>query len=144
MNSPMAVDVARKVTSRPEFVERDGRRRPRDGAVRGAVPASAAAGGGAVRAGVPAVRRRRRDEPPPTTPSPTADGEEQASEAQRAAQHEDRAAERARRSRWRQTKQAAPPGAIRNEGEIVERKPLTVWEQYAQALLFTNEIAYVN
>ena len=33
---------------------------------------------------------------------------------------------------------------IRNEGEIVDRKPLTPWEQYAQALLFTNEIAYVN
>jgi hypothetical protein len=35
-------------------------------------------------------------------------------------------------------------GAIRNEGELVERKPLTPWEQYAQALLFTNEIVYVN
>jgi len=33
---------------------------------------------------------------------------------------------------------------IRNEGEFVERRPLTVWEEYAQALLFTNEIAYVN
>jgi hypothetical protein len=33
---------------------------------------------------------------------------------------------------------------IRNEGEFVERRPLTVWEEYTQALLFTNEIAYVN
>ena len=33
---------------------------------------------------------------------------------------------------------------IRNEGEFVERRPLTVWEEYAQALLFTNEIEYVN
>jgi hypothetical protein len=33
---------------------------------------------------------------------------------------------------------------IQNEGEFVERRPLTVWEEYAQALLFTNEIAYVN
>lgn len=33
---------------------------------------------------------------------------------------------------------------VSNEGSIVERKPLTVWEQYAQALLFTNEITYVN
>ncbi|MDB5332236.1 MAG: hypothetical protein JWP03_3387, partial [Phycisphaerales bacterium] len=34
--------------------------------------------------------------------------------------------------------------AIQNEGETVERKPLTIWEEYAQALLFTNEVAYVN
>jgi len=34
--------------------------------------------------------------------------------------------------------------AIQNEGEIVERKPLTPWETYAQALLFSNEAAYVN
>jgi hypothetical protein len=34
--------------------------------------------------------------------------------------------------------------AIQNEGEYVERKPLTPWEAYAQALLFTNEVAYVN
>jgi hypothetical protein len=33
---------------------------------------------------------------------------------------------------------------VRNEGEMVERRPLTVWEEYAQALLFTNEMAYVN
>ncbi len=35
-------------------------------------------------------------------------------------------------------------GPIQNEGEKVERKPLTVWETYAQALLFSNEAAYVN
>src|SRR6185295_3483401 len=34
--------------------------------------------------------------------------------------------------------------AIQNEGEYVVRKPLTPWEAYAQALLFTNEVAYVN
>ena len=34
--------------------------------------------------------------------------------------------------------------AIQNEGEVVERRPLTLWEEYAQALLFTNEVAYVN
>ena len=33
---------------------------------------------------------------------------------------------------------------IKNEGEMVLRKPLSVWEQYTQALLFSNEIAYVN
>jgi mono/diheme cytochrome c family protein len=34
--------------------------------------------------------------------------------------------------------------AIQNEGTLVERKPLNPWETYAQALLFTNEAAYVN
>ena len=34
--------------------------------------------------------------------------------------------------------------AIQNEGDVVERKPLNTWEEYTQALLFTNEIAYVN
>ena len=34
--------------------------------------------------------------------------------------------------------------AIRNEGDYVERKPLTPWETYVQALLLSNEAAYVN
>ena len=34
--------------------------------------------------------------------------------------------------------------AIQNQGEKVDRRPLTEWEQYAQALLFANEVVYVN
>ncbi len=34
--------------------------------------------------------------------------------------------------------------SIRNEGEIVDRRPLDSWETYAQALLLSNEAAYVN
>jgi mono/diheme cytochrome c family protein len=34
--------------------------------------------------------------------------------------------------------------AIRNEGKYVERKALTEWETYVQALLLSNEAAYVN
>ena len=34
--------------------------------------------------------------------------------------------------------------AIQNEGQLVERNPLTPWETYAQALLLSNEAAYVN
>ena len=34
--------------------------------------------------------------------------------------------------------------AIKNKGEVVERAPLTPWETYAQALLLSNEAAYVN
>jgi cytochrome c553 len=35
-------------------------------------------------------------------------------------------------------------GAIQNVGAKVERRALTPWETYAQALLFSNEAAYVN
>src|SRR6202012_1633850 len=34
--------------------------------------------------------------------------------------------------------------AIQNEGDYVERKPLNAWETYTQALLFSNEASYVN
>jgi hypothetical protein len=34
--------------------------------------------------------------------------------------------------------------AIQNSGDIVERKQLTPWETYAQALLLSNEASYVN
>jgi hypothetical protein len=34
--------------------------------------------------------------------------------------------------------------SIRNEGTYIERKPLTAWETYAQALLLSNEVSYVN
>ncbi len=35
-------------------------------------------------------------------------------------------------------------GAIQNSGDYVARKPLTEWETLAQALLLSNEAAYVN
>jgi hypothetical protein len=35
-------------------------------------------------------------------------------------------------------------GAIQNEGTIVDRRQQSAWEAYAQALLFANELAYVN
>jgi mono/diheme cytochrome c family protein len=35
-------------------------------------------------------------------------------------------------------------GAIKNDGEVVARKALTPWETYVQALLFANEAAYLN
>ncbi|MHA3775051.1 PSD1 and planctomycete cytochrome C domain-containing protein [Verrucomicrobiota bacterium sgz303538] len=34
--------------------------------------------------------------------------------------------------------------AIQNEGQLVERKPLNPWETYAHALLFSNEMTYIN
>jgi hypothetical protein len=34
--------------------------------------------------------------------------------------------------------------AIQNEGQIIERRPLSPWETYAQALMFSNEASYIN
>lgn len=34
--------------------------------------------------------------------------------------------------------------SIKNKGEYVERKPLSIWETYVQALLLSNEATYVN
>ena len=33
---------------------------------------------------------------------------------------------------------------IINDGDIIERRPLSIWESYAHAILFSNESAYVN
>jgi hypothetical protein len=142
MNSPMAVDVARKVTSRPEFVEARTdadrvkalyevlfQRPPRAAEVRFASEFLQSAG--AYAAAEPEV-----------TPAPKTMSKKQAREARRA---EEQKALREKRQMERQAmKRSGARGAIRNTGEIVERKPLTPWEQYAQALLFTNEIVYVN
>jgi hypothetical protein len=34
--------------------------------------------------------------------------------------------------------------SIQNDGDYIERKPLTAWETYAQTLLLSNEASYVN
>jgi hypothetical protein len=144
MNSPMAVDVARKVTSRPEFLDAPddaGRvaalyavlfqRPPRPEEIRFASEFLASAGAG-VEADVPAL-------------SPERMTKKDLREAERAAR-----AKLAKQKRLEQAmaaramKRRGARGPIRNEGEVVDRQPLTAWEQYAQALLFTNEIAYVN
>ncbi len=41
-------------------------------------------------------------------------------------------------------KSAGKFGAIQNEGQLVDRRQQNAWEAYAQALLFSNEVAYVN
>ncbi|MDQ3441043.1 MAG: DUF1549 and DUF1553 domain-containing protein, partial [Planctomycetota bacterium] len=142
MNSPMSVDAARKVTARPEFVKAKddvGRvtalyevlfqRRPRPEEFRLAREFVRAAGiddGDDVAKSVAAVAAM------------PANAKEQDREARRRKAKEERMAEAA------MNKKGNARAPITNEGKIVERKALTVWEQYAQALLFTNEIAYVN
>jgi hypothetical protein len=136
MNSPMSVDVARKVTSRPEFL-------------------AAKDDAGRVRA-IYQVLFQRAPRPEEIrlaaefyNAKVTSPGNEQRATARLTPRQE--AAQKLRRERQLQQqlkqqqlrKRNARQG-IRNEGELVERRPLTVWEEYAQALLFTNELAYVN
>jgi hypothetical protein len=134
MNSPMSVDVARKVTSRPEFAAAKDdparvravyqvlfARAPRPEEVKVALDFVRANRGGVQLASAGTAKEalaKRRDADRLTK------------------QAQARAKAMARRQDGKR--------AIQNEGEVVERRPLTVWEEYAQALLFTNEIAYVN
>jgi len=131
MNSPMAVDVVRKVTTRPEFVE------AKDDAAK-----------------VKALYEVLYQRTPRTSEvelamdfihgkeaegAQLASSKAQANRA-RAAQQLNRPARKAPAKGGKNNARAP----IQNEGELVDRKPLTPWEEYAQALLFTNEIAYVN
>jgi hypothetical protein len=137
MNSPMSVDVARKVTSRPEFV-------------------NAKDDYGRVRAIYQVIFQRI---PRAEEVKFAAEFYNAKSRADAAAGSENRSTSGNREEQNRQlmrkglmAKTPLPPKAkggsgrapIRNEGSMVERRPLTIWEEYAQALLFTNEIAYVN
>ncbi|HYE17850.1 MAG TPA: PSD1 and planctomycete cytochrome C domain-containing protein [Tepidisphaeraceae bacterium] len=149
MNSAMSADVARKVVSRPEFVTAKDdyakvraiyqvifQRAPRPEEVKMAadfynakVVADKAKGvdplASATTAGKPAAAAGLA-------------GKEARRAAAAAARKEDAAA--AMMMAPRRNGKAG----IKNEGETVVRKPLSVWEQYTQALLFSNEIAYVN
>ncbi len=135
MNSPMAVDVARKVTSRPEFVAAKDdaakvkviyevlfARAPRPEEVKLAAGFLAGA--------------RSDDE---TTNGTLASASEKGSKAGKQA-----GVVKVPKGVIPAKKGGDSRKAIQNSGEYVERKPLNPWEQYTQALLFTNEIAYVN
>jgi hypothetical protein len=141
MNSPMAVDAARKVTSRPEFVNAKddiGRvlalyevlyqRRPRPEEVKFAREFMRGLQSNA------ATAARQAEANP-----------EMAKEKKRESIRQTRVQERQKKqAEMANMKRGGSRSAIRNEGELVERKPLTPWEEYAQALLFTNELVYVN
>jgi mono/diheme cytochrome c family protein len=127
MNSPMSADVARKVCSRPEFVN------ARDDYAR-------------VRALYEVLYQRD------AKPVEVELAAQFYNETVTSGANNQGAAGRGPATALRQSrggKAAAMmtnngKAAIQNEGETVERKPLTTWELYAQALLFTNEVAYVN
>jgi hypothetical protein len=127
MNSPMAVDVARRVVARPEFKAADSdqrrvfalynilfQRQPRPGEL------------------VVALNYMKQEK------AKQAEVDALAPEmAKKNGEVTKRIAERAKRDN-----DAMRP--VQNSGEIIERKPLSAWESYAHALLFTNESAYIN
>ena len=125
MNSPMAVDIARKIVARPEV-------------------AAAAADYQRIAAIYRVIFQR--------SPSPQEtqlgiqflSGEGHAPAAPTPPAISERDARRDKRDDLRKGYGASKFGAIQNEGTKVERRPLTAWETYAQALLFSNEAAYLN
>jgi len=129
MNSPMSADVARKVCSRPEFLK------ARDDYAR-------------VRA-LYEVLYQRDAKPSEVALAAQFYNETVTSGANDKGPSAQRASGAGAKQGGKGAKVAAAmnnngKAAIQNEGETVERKPLTTWELYAQALLFTNEVAYVN
>jgi hypothetical protein len=127
MNSPMAVDVARRVVARPEFKgakDDQGRifaiynilfqRQPKPGEIR---------------FGYGFVKQELTKQPEVDALAPEL--------SKKTAEVTKRIEERKKRDN-----DAMRP--VQNSGEVIERKPLTTWESYAHALLFCNESSYVN
>jgi Protein of unknown function (DUF1553) len=134
MNSPMAIDVSRRIVERPEFARQttdDGRvralfqilfqRLPRD--VELALARTF-------------LENAALEIAPPAPVAKVAKGKP----AETASRREMRMAENMMENQYKRL----AGRTIRNPGEMVERKPLSPWEALAQSLLFTNEIVYVN
>ncbi len=126
MNSPMTVDVARKIMARPEV-----------------------AGAGADYQRIAAIYRVIFQRSPTQQETQVGmqflAGEGHAPVAAAPLVANEQGGKRGRNpGDMRKAFGAARFGAIQNEGARVERKPLTAWETYAQALLFSNEAAYLN
>ena len=131
MNSPMAIDVARRILSRPEVANATTnierilaiyrvifQRDPKEGEVPMALQF---------------VEREMKE----SQQNPAAAEQDQKLASKRM--------ERAK-SRMQQGSNGRYSGmaSIKNQGAFVERTQLTPWETYAQALLLSNEAAYVN
>ena len=126
MNSPMAVDVARRIIARPEVM-----------------------GASDDLARVIAMYRvifQRNPKPQEIQMAMQFVGGEMKAQPQLAAPADPKlnAKLQAKRNDIKKNGYKDGTKAIQNEGDLVERKPLTAWETYAQALLFSNEAAYVN
>ena len=126
MNSPMAIDVARRVVARPEVT-----------------------GASDDLARVITLYRiifQRNPKPPEIKMAMAFVGTENKAQVEvvAAAPVDTKLNAKIAAKRAEMKKNRDGTKAIQNEGDIVERKPLTPWETYAQALLFSNEAAYVN
>ncbi|MBX7206671.1 MAG: DUF1549 and DUF1553 domain-containing protein [Verrucomicrobiaceae bacterium] len=120
MNSPMIIDVARAMVARREFTEaRDdvGRVEALYRIVFQRMPQAAEAN-----VGMDFVSEALED----TTTEIIADSR------------------RGQPQRRPEGGRAGTQAPVHNQGEVVSRQPLSAWERYAQALLFANEIMYVN
>jgi len=129
MNSPMAIDVARGVLKQPAVTRS---RTPRDT--------------------VYAIYRTVLGRTPTPKEESLAyqfigvEGTQQDKVLAAAKDMNDKANKKAveRAKRLNQQENTNANAAIQNEGELIERKPLTAWETFAHALLLSNEAAYVN
>ena len=128
MNSPMAIDVARSVLKQP-------------GVTRSRIPRDV----------VYAIYRTVLGRAPRPTEEQAAyafigfEGREETRVMAAAKDMTEKAAKKAEERAKRLGMLANnAQSAIQNEGEMIERKPLTAWETFAHALLLTNEASYVN
>lgn len=127
MNSSMAVDISRKIAARPEITKAPGEREKINWMYR------------IMFQRLPTEQEVTLAHNFLTTvqagPAPKQDPAA-AAEAEKLAKREE--------AKVKGRKKDANFGAIQNQGDVVERRPQTAWEAYAQALLFANEISYVN
>ncbi len=130
MNSPMSIDVARRIIARPEVVNsRDNLNRIfniyRIMFQRAPKPTE-------IQMGLEFVGKEMKEEPQVLAA---------------AKEITERATKSVAESEKNSMKGMGRNEAVRtisNVGDYVERKPLTPWETYAQTLLLSNEAAYVN
>ena len=128
MNSPMAVDVARKILARPELVNAGADVNKIMAAYR--IIFQRTAKPVEVQMGLAFIQKESVQQTQVEEGMKTA--------VVNAGKRADQKAQR------KLAGNDAKFGAIKNEGSTVQRKTLTPWETYVQALLFANEAAYAN
>jgi hypothetical protein len=147
MNSPMAVDVTRKIVAQPEVAGASDALGRLFGIYRiifQRPPTQAE-----IQLAYQFVGNEAKDAAPdPTASASAALGSKAKGKSLSAAMNPQQLAKLEAQEKRKQAAKAAgrkgATAAIQNEGSRVERKALTPWETYVQALLFSNEAAYVN
>jgi hypothetical protein len=127
MNSPLAIDVARRVVARSEFQRADNDLRRVFALYR--IMFQRQPGAKEIEIGINFVSKEKLKQAEVDKEAPMI--------AKKNAEIQKRVDDLAKRDNDAKR-------AVQNDGEIVERKPLKPWEAYAHALLFANEAIYVN